>query len=254
MFVYRWVVIAWKAETPPPSQCTSKNSLKTFFTCSDVDLQVPTLLGLAGGDCAGDAALLPGRNLFPANPCPPRLTAEAAGAVGGQEGGEPDETYFVTLDNVLDGPSRFGTAGRRFPPLGAVWPMAYPPLKTTQTAVEALVAKRSADGHIWKLVRTFDPALHQKACGADGDEARSSSRSSGTEAPSATVEGHWCLFDLTHDPSEQKNLACNTDQAAYAANGERLQEVVADMKRRLALARSKHGGSLTKAESSAFKK
>jgi hypothetical protein len=118
---------------------------------------------------------------------------------------------------------------------------------TMQTAVEALVAKRSADGHIWKLVRTFDPALHQKACGADGDEARSRSRSSGTEAPSATIEGHWCLFDLTHDTSEQKNLARNTYQAARTVDGERLQEVLADIKHRLALARS-HGGSLTKTE------
>jgi len=267
--------------------------------CSHLDL-VPTLVGLAGGNDSDGS--LPGRDLL-------NNTNTGVGKEE-EEGGdalpiEGEETYFVTLDHVLEGRSRLGTAGRRFPWLGRAWPMRYAPLPLTQTAVEALVVRRrkrinkgaalassglaggaarqqGGEGEqllattkaesrtsLWKVIRSFDPAGHAKSCQScvtveeDGKRRRStagdglsaSTPSSASPSTEELTEGHWCLFDLEHDPAERTNLAAaSSPRAALTAGGESVEEVLTDMKRRLAFARRRHGGSFTAPESSEYSK
>jgi hypothetical protein len=176
---------------------------------------LPTLLNLAG---VGADGVLPGRDLLAGYYG--RALAPKAGSgdtPASYAGAEAEETYFVTVDHVLDGRSKHGSAGRRYPFLGTFWRMRYPGLRTTETAVEALIARLpdtrtppAATTTTWKLVRSFDPARR-------------------------VAEGHVALFCLDSDPAERRNVAGSAPgSAAHAAERE--------MRGRLAAARVRHGG------------
>jgi arylsulfatase A-like enzyme len=169
---------------------------------SHVDL-VPTLLGAAGIDIAATAATLaesfsevhdlPGRDLMP--------------VVDGASADESRAVYLMTRDNMLEGDSGASGLGRRLkqtvnPPM---------PLRIALPAhvgsnFEGLVVEVDAadggEGHLWKLVRTFDdPATwtepgvrHLAANGLGGDAYRTS-----------PLDDQWELYDLTNDPTEAVN-------------------------------------------------
>ena len=169
---------------------------------SHVDL-VPTLLGAAGVDVAAVAATLtesfsevhdlPGRNLMP--------------VVEGAQGDDARAVYIMTRDNMLEGDTGASGLARR---LGrTVNPPA--PLRIRVPAhvgsnFEGLVVQ--VDGHLWKLVRTFDdPATwtepgvrHLAANGLGGEAYRTS-----------PVDDQWELYDLTADPTETRNRWADPD-------------------------------------------
>ncbi|ORJ64357.1 hydrolase [Mycobacterium simiae] len=168
---------------------------------SHVDL-VPTLLGAAGVDVAGVAATLaqsfsevhdlPGRNLMP--------------VVDGAPADDNRAVYLMTRDNMLEGDSGASGLARRLR-----WTVDPPaPLRIrvpahTASNFEGLVVRMDVaggDGHLWKLVRTFDdpstwtePGVrHLAANGLGGEEHRTS-----------PVDDQWELYDLTADPIEAEN-------------------------------------------------
>ena len=169
---------------------------------SHVDI-VPTLLGAAGVDVAAVAATLaesfsevhelPGRNLMPV-----------------VDGAPPDDAravYIMTRDNMLEGDT--GASGLARQLKRTVNPPA--PLRIRVPAhvgsnFEGLVAH--VDGHLWKLVRTFDdPATwtepgvrHLAANGLGGDAYRTS-----------PVDDQWELYDLAADPTEATNRWTDPD-------------------------------------------
>ncbi len=168
---------------------------------SHVDL-VPTLLGAAGVDVAAVAATLaesfsevhplPGRDLMP--------------VVDGAAADESRAVYLMTRDNMLEGDT--GASGLARQLKRTTNPPA--PLRIRVPAhvgsnFEGLVGRvdeAGGNGHLWKLVRTFDdPATwtepgvrHFAANGFGGDEYR-------TEP----LDDQWELYDLTVDPTEAVN-------------------------------------------------
>lgn len=175
---------------------------------SHIDI-VPTLLGAAGIDVAAVAATLtesfsevhrlPGRDLMP--------------VVAGGAADEARAVYLLTRDNVLEGDSGASGLARRLkvkanPPA---------PLKIRVPAhvgsnFEGLVVRvndvAGGEGHLWKLVRTFDdpgtwtePGVrHLAADGFGGDMFRSE-----------PLDDQWELYDLTADPSEAVNRWTDPD-------------------------------------------
>ncbi|CAM3272291.1 hydrolase [Mycobacterium tuberculosis variant microti OV254] len=168
---------------------------------SHVDL-VPTLLGAAGVDVAGVAATLaqsfsevhdlPGRNLMP--------------VVDGAPADDNRAVYLMTRDNMLEGDSGASGLARRLH-----WTIDPPgPLRIrvpahTASNFEGLVVRMDVaggDGHLWKLVRTFDdpstwtePGVRHLAANGLGGEAFRTS----------PVDDQWELYDLTADPIEAEN-------------------------------------------------
>lgn len=174
---------------------------------SHVDL-VPTLLGAAGIDVPAVATRLaesfsevhelPGHNLMP--------------IIDEERGGSADEkraVYLMTRDNVLEGDSGASGLARRLkrtvnPPA----PLRIRVPAHTASNFEGLVVRvddataAGADGHLWKLVRTFDdpgtwsePGVrHLAATGLGGDTYRTS-----------PLDDQWELYDLTADPIEATN-------------------------------------------------
>ncbi|HUM00565.1 MAG TPA: sulfatase-like hydrolase/transferase, partial [Mycobacterium sp.] len=163
---------------------------------SHVDL-VPTLLGAAGVDVAEVAATLaesfsevhdlPGRDLMPVVD---RSPADDTRAV-----------YIMTRDNMLEGDTGASGLARRLkrtvnPPA----PLRIRVPAHTASNFEGLVVR--VDGHLWKLVRTFDdPATwtepgvrHLAANGLGGEAYRT-----------APLDDQWELYDLTADPTETTN-------------------------------------------------
>jgi arylsulfatase A-like enzyme len=163
---------------------------------SHVDL-VPTLLGAAGVDVEAVAETLresftevhplPGRNLMP--------VVDGAPA-------QPDRAvYLMTRDNVLEGDSGASGLGRQLkqtsnPPA----PLRLRLPAHTAANFEGLVL--DVEGHLWKLVRSFDdpstwtePGVrHLAANGPGGDTYRTS-----------PLDDQWELYDLTEDPIEAVN-------------------------------------------------
>ena len=163
---------------------------------SHVDL-VPTLLAAAGVDVDSVAATLresftevhplPGANLMP--------------VVDGAAADTDRAVYLMTRDNMLEGDSGASGLGRQ---LGAT---SSPPAPLrirlpahTAANFEGLVV--DVDGHLWKLVRSFDdpstwtePGVrHLAANGPGGDTYRTS-----------PLDDQWELYDLTDDPIESFN-------------------------------------------------
>jgi len=164
---------------------------------SHVDL-VPTLLSAAGVDVSAVAGVLaetfsevhelPGRDLMP--------------VVDGAPADDDRSVYILTRDNILEGDSGASFLARRL--RRAVNPPA--PLRIRVPAhvgsnFEGLVA-RLDDGHLWKLVRTFDdpgtwtePGVrHLASNGLGGERFRTS-----------PLDDQWELYDLTADPVEAVN-------------------------------------------------
>jgi len=155
---------------------------------SHLDL-LPTLLGLAHPDgvqapalqrlCDEGAPTLPGHDL---------LGSTTRSAV-----------FFETQDHILEGSSRRTTFSQRFPRIGALFPMRYPPMEIRNVAVQALVAPRPrtsqspntpTDSATFKLIRYYAP-----------DHADFHERD------------EWSLFDLSRDPCELHDLHATPNAA-----------------------------------------
>ncbi|UUO01316.1 sulfatase-like hydrolase/transferase [Mycolicibacterium novocastrense] len=174
---------------------------------SHVDI-VPTLLGAAGVDVEATAAKLaetfsevhdlPGRDLMP--------------VVDGGPADESRAVYLMTRDNVLEGDTGASGMARKLK-------MSTKPPAPLRIRVPAHVASNfeglvvhvdqaGGQGHLWKLVRTFDdPATwtepgvrHLAANGLGGEAYRTS-----------PLDDQWELYDLTDDPAEARNRWTDPD-------------------------------------------
>ncbi|RAV17023.1 hydrolase [Mycolicibacterium sp. GF69] len=174
---------------------------------SHVDI-VPTLLGAAGVDVEAAAAKLaetfsevhglPGRNLMP--------------VVDGAAADESRAVYLMTRDNVLEGDTGASGMARKLklstkPPA----PLRIRVPAHVASNFEGLVVRvdqTGGQGHLWKLVRTFDDpatwtepgARHLAANGIGGEAYRTS-----------PLDDQWELYDLTDDPSEARNRWTDPD-------------------------------------------
>lgn len=169
---------------------------------SHVDL-VPTLLAAAGVDVAATAATLsesfsevhplPGRDLMP--------------IVDGVPDDESRAVYIMTRDNMLEGDTGASGLARLLnrtmnPPA----PLRIRIPAHTAANFEGLVTR--VDGHLWKLVRTFDdpgtwtePGVRHLAANGLGGEAYRTS----------PLDDQWELYDLTDDPIEAVNRWTDPD-------------------------------------------
>jgi arylsulfatase A-like enzyme len=169
---------------------------------SHVDL-VPTLLGAAGVDVAAVAATLresfsevhelPGRDLMP--------------VVDGAAADESRAVYLMTRDTVLEGDSGASGLARKLkqtvnPPM----PLRIQIPAHVGSNFEGMVVRvddaDGGEGHLWKLVRTFDdpatwtePGVRHLAANGFGGEAYRTS----------PLDDQWELYDLTDDPTEAVN-------------------------------------------------
>ena len=185
-----------------------------------------------------------------------------------------EESYFVTQDHPLQGASPHGTATRRYPLLGRVTSLPYEGLSTPQTAVEVLVARPAAAANAAPAA----PAAPHGGAGITAGEATAGEATAG-EATAGEATGLWklvrtfdpadpaggehlALFDLDADPAERRNLARGVGPSRGAAGPGGAGRagpcpsgaVEAEMRRRLALARVRHGGELTGPEEQAYAK
>ena len=169
---------------------------------SHVDL-LPTLLGAAGIDVDRVAETLretfsevhglPGRDLMP--------------VVDGAPADESRAVYLMTRDNMLEGDTGASGVARQLkltvnPPM----PLRIQIPAHVGSNFEGLVVRvdeaDGGEGHLWKLVRTFDdPATwtepgvrHLAANGLGGEAYRMS-----------PLDDQWELYDLTTDPTEAVN-------------------------------------------------
>ena len=180
---------------------------------SHVDM-VPTLLAAAGIDEDTTAEVLrenfsevhplPGRNLMP--------------VVDGQERPDRDRAaYLMTNDNMLEGDSGASGVARR---IGRV---AKPPMPLriqvpahVASNFEAVVARvgaedaKGGEGHLWKLVRTFDdpgtwtePGVRHLAANGPG----------GATFRTEPLPDQWELYDLVVDGIGATNRATDTEAA-----------------------------------------
>ncbi|MFI5509152.1 sulfatase-like hydrolase/transferase [Mycobacterium sp. NPDC051804] len=169
---------------------------------SHVDL-VPTLLGAAGIDVAAVAATLretfsevhdlPGRDLMP--------------VVDGAPADESRAVYLMTRDNMLEGDTGASGVARQMkltvnPPM----PLRIQIPAHVGSNFEGLVVRvdeaDGGEGHLWKLVRTFDdpatwtePGVRHLAANGIGGEAYRTS----------PLDDQWELYDLTDDSTEAVN-------------------------------------------------
>ncbi|OBI82185.1 sulfatase-like hydrolase/transferase [Mycobacterium sp. E740] len=175
---------------------------------SHVDI-VPTLLGAAGVDVEAAAQRLaetfsevhelPGRNLMP--------------VVDGAPADESRAVYLMTRDNVLEGDTGASGLARRLkrttnPPAPLRIRLPAHVASNFEGLVLEVGPEDGGEGHLWKLVRTFDdPATwtepgvrHLAANGMGGECYR-------TEP----VDDQWELYDLTADPVEAVNRWADPD-------------------------------------------
>jgi arylsulfatase A-like enzyme/putative intracellular protease/amidase len=202
---------------------------------SHVDV-VPTVLAAAGIDVDATASALsqrfsevhplPGRDLLP--------------VVDGDAAPDRDRVvYLMTRDQVLEGDTGASAAarirGRRDDPP--------PPLRIRVPAhvagnLEGVVARvpsavPGADGHLWKLVRTFDdPATWSEP----GRRHLADTGPGGPRHRSEPLPDQWELYDLDADPVEARNRA---GDPAYAAVAAHLRSVLDDERARAVPARNR---------------
>lgn len=167
------------------------------------------LLGAAGVNVESAAAKLaesfsevhqlPGRNLMP--------------VVDGAQADDLRAVYLMTRDNMLEGDTGASGLARRLK--RTVNPPA--PLRTRIPAhvgsnFEGMVVRvddvAGGDGHLWKLVRTFDdpgtstePGVRHLAANGMGGEAHRTS----------PLDDQWEFYDLTADPTEAANRWTDPD-------------------------------------------
>ncbi|EHB55630.1 sulfatase [Mycolicibacterium rhodesiae JS60] len=163
---------------------------------SHVDL-LPTLLGAAGIDVTAVATTL-SETFSEVHPLPGR---DLMSIVDGAPADEDRAVYIMTRDNMLEGDTGASGLARRLK--RTVNPPA--PLRIripahTAANFEGLVTR--VDGHLWKLVRTFDdpgtwtePGVRHLAADGLGGEAYRTS----------PLDDQWELYDLTDDPIEAVN-------------------------------------------------
>ena len=163
---------------------------------SHVDL-VPTLLGAAGIDVESTAAVL--RESFSeVHPLPGR---DLMSVVDGAPADDDRPVYLMTRDNMLEGDSGASGLARQLkraanPPAGLR--IRIP--AHTAANFEGLVV--NVEGHLWKLVRSFDdpstwtePGVRHLAANGPGGEVYRAS----------PLDDQWELYDLTTDPVESVN-------------------------------------------------
>ena len=163
---------------------------------SHVDL-VPTLLGAAGLDVESTAAVL--RESFSeVHPLPGR---DLMKVVDGAPADDDRPVYLMTRDNMLEGDSGASGLARQLkrtanPPAGLR--IRIP--AHTAANFEGLVV--NVEGHLWKLVRSFDdpstwtePGVRHLAANGPGGEVYRAS----------PLDDQWELYDLTTDPIESVN-------------------------------------------------
>jgi arylsulfatase A-like enzyme len=163
---------------------------------SHVDL-VPTLLGAAGVDVTAVAATL-SETFSEVHPLPGR---DLMSIVDGAPADADRAVYIMTRDNMLEGDTGASGLARRLkrtanPPA----PLRIRIPAHTAANFEGLVTR--VDGHLWKLVRTFDdpgtwtePGVRHLAANGLGGEAYRTS----------PLDDQWELYDLTDDPIESLN-------------------------------------------------
>ncbi len=199
---------------------------------SHVDL-VPTLLSAAGLDAGvladslrerfTEVHPLPGHDLMPLVADP--TAGDAARAV-----------YLMTRDNMLEGDSGLSGLARRLgrtsnPP---------PPLRIQVAAhvgsnFEGVVVRvdegQGGDGHLWKLVRSYDdPATWTEP----GTRHLAANGLAGPEYRTAPLPDQWELYDLDSDPAEAINRWDDPSAAVVLAH---LQTRLAEEQRRCIPAR-----------------
>ncbi|WP_205876983.1 sulfatase-like hydrolase/transferase [Mycobacterium camsae] len=169
---------------------------------SHVDL-VPTLLGAAGIDVDAVATKLaesfsevhplPGRDLMP--------------VVDGAPADEDRAVYLMTRDNVLEGDTGASALSRQLgrdvnPPAPLRIKLPAHVASNFEGLIARVAAEDGGDGHLWKLVRTFDdpatwtePGVRHLAANGIGGEAYRTD----------PIDDQWELYDLTADPIEAQN-------------------------------------------------
>ncbi len=201
---------------------------------SHVDI-VPTLLAAAGIDPVAVGAQLtdtftevhplPGRNLMP--------------TVDGEDPDVSRVVYLVTRDNMPEGDTGASGMARAFGRADdAPGPLRINVPAHVATNVEGIVARVTDDaapggeGHLWKLVRSFDdpdvwtePGVRQLASDGLG----------GPRWRTEVLPDQWELYDLTADPVEMTNLATDHRSAAVMAV---MQQRLDDERRRAVPARN----------------
>lgn len=177
----------------------------TDMPTSHVDL-VPTLLAAAGlkPDSVADELRrtfsevhpLPGHNLLPTVEHPTTIDTYRA-------------VYLQTRDNMLEGDTGASNLARRMrrsanPPM----PLRIQVPAHVGTSFEGVVARVARDhggnGHLWKLVRTFDdPATWTEP----GVRHLAANGVAGIMHRTEPLPDEWELYDLTDDPIEAHNRA-----------------------------------------------
>ena len=163
---------------------------------SHVDL-LPTLLGAAGIDVTAVAATL-SESFSEVHPLPGR---DLMSIVDGAPADEGRAVYIMTRDNMLEGDTGASGLGRRLKQ--TVNPPALLRIRIpahTAANFEGLVTR--VEGHLWKLVRSFDdpgtwtePGVRHLAANGPGGEVYRT----------YPLDDQWELYDLTDDPIEAVN-------------------------------------------------
>ena len=171
---------------------------------SHIDL-VPTLLGLAGVDVEATAREL--RDSF--SEVHPLPGTDLTPVVAGAEADAHRVVYLMTRDNMPEGDTGASGVSRAHGRIeDAPGPLRINVAAHVASNFEGVVHRFAdlpeAEGHLWKLVRTFDdpatwtePGVRQVASDGIG----------GPTYRTGVLPDQWELYDLTADPAEMTNRA-----------------------------------------------
>lgn len=180
---------------------------------SHVDL-VPTLLGAAGIDVESTGAAirdefsefhtLPGRDLMP--------------VVDGDDADTDRIVYAITRDNMPEGDTgasgmarRMGRIDKQPPPLRIQVPAHAP--ANFESIVSRVAEGDGGDGHLWKIVRSFDDPDTWTEPGVRHLSSTGPAETYRTEP----LPDQWELYDLDADPIEAENRWNDPDAAIVFA-------------------------------------